>query len=118
MTVLQALIAFGLLVSQSTAASQCYRMNGDVLDDESFAPCNPDADVSACCSTNKNNGDICMSSGLCYAQMGASAGFIYSNGCTDKTGKAKECPHICPDSKWRIVSHNPYVSRNCLANTL
>ncbi|KJZ79347.1 hypothetical protein HIM_01498 [Hirsutella minnesotensis 3608] len=38
-----------------------------------------------------------MSSGLCYAQDAGYEGFIYSNGCTDPTGKADACPHLCPD---------------------
>ncbi|XP_044721899.1 uncharacterized protein HRG_04814 [Hirsutella rhossiliensis] len=78
------------------AAAKCYGVDGTPSDD-SQRPCNPDAEFSPCCATNKDKADICMSSGLCYAQDAGYEGFIYSNGCTDPTGRAEACPHFCPD---------------------
>lgn len=48
---------------------------------------------------DKANPDICLSSGLCYSQTDDYEGFLYINGCTDKTGKAKECPQMCDPRK-------------------
>ena len=92
------LAVFGALsLPTALCAKQCYGIDGTVLDD-SFAPCDPDAEVSACCATNKDSADICLSSGLCYAQDGVYEGFIYSNGCTDRSGEDSACPHFCLDS--------------------
>ncbi|RCI13788.1 hypothetical protein L249_8185 [Ophiocordyceps polyrhachis-furcata BCC 54312] len=71
---------------------QCYGIDGSPSAD-SNQPCNADAVFSPCCATNKAKPDICLSSGLCYAQDSGYEGFIYSNGCTDPTGRADACPH-------------------------
>ncbi|KUI66061.1 hypothetical protein VM1G_02101 [Cytospora mali] len=55
-----------------------------------------------------------MSSGLCYAQDGGYKGFIYSNGCTDKTGLSNECPHFCPDATTGWGGGDPVTSWNVL----
>lgn len=87
-----------LLIIQSVQAASCYTVNGEEYTDSSFVPCEPDAEVSPCCASNKGTrSDICMSSGLCYAQDGDNRGLIYMNGCTDNTGLSTDCPHICPD---------------------
>ncbi|KUI57588.1 hypothetical protein VP1G_04867 [Cytospora mali] len=87
-----------LLLLSARARATCYALDGSEITDASYTPCNPDAEVSSCCANNKGaRSDICMSSGLCYAQDGDYKGFIYSNGCTDKTGLSNECPHFCPD---------------------
>lgn len=93
---LLAALGSALFPSAVHAAVQCYSINGTRADD-SHAPCDPDAEVSACCALNKSRPDICLSSGLCYAQDVNYHGLIYSNGCTDPTGQADECPHLCPD---------------------
>lgn len=93
-----AVLAVGLLATTAQARTQCYGVDGKKLD-SSFVPCNPDADTSSCCASNKTDGDICMTSGLCYAQQKPFTGLIYMNGCTDQSGIAKECPHICPDGE-------------------
>lgn len=87
-----------LLPAHVRATTKCYFVDGSEPEDSSFVPCDPDADVSPCCASNKGSrSDICMSSGLCYAQDGNHRGFIFSNGCTDQTGTASKCPHFCPD---------------------
>ena len=91
-----AVVGILLLVLPAQAARKCYGIDG-TESDGSQQPCDADADVSACCAINKSRPDICLSSGLCYAQDAGYEGMIYSNGCTDPTGKAKECPHLCPD---------------------
>ncbi|KND87693.1 N-acetyltransferase eso1 [Tolypocladium ophioglossoides CBS 100239] len=85
-----------LFASPLRAAKTCYLVDG-TESDSSQIPCNPNAKVSACCASNKNRPDICLSSGLCYAQDAGFEGMIYSNGRTDPTGQAAECPHFCPD---------------------
>lgn len=89
-------ITASLLIS-SVQAAACYSVNGTELIDGTYLPCHADAEASACCAINKEPPDICMSSGLCYSQYMGWKGFIYMNGCTDNTGQAAECPHICPD---------------------
>ncbi|KAJ6437291.1 hypothetical protein O9K51_10265 [Purpureocillium lavendulum] len=87
------------------AAKQCYWMDG-TLTDSVVQPCNPDADVSPCCALNKPKPDLCLSSGLCYSQDSGVEGFIYSDGCTDKTGEDEKCPHFCTDrtQKWKAYN--------------
>ncbi|RDA88941.1 hypothetical protein CP532_0662, partial [Ophiocordyceps camponoti-leonardi (nom. inval.)] len=115
---------------------QCYGIDG-TPSGESSQPCNADAVFSPCCDTNKAKPDICLSSGLCYAQDSGFEGFIYSNGCTDPTGMADACPHVCPDrtNNWKggpvVGSYNvlqcssgnhfccrkAFDSENCCGNT-
>lgn len=81
---------------------------------DSYKPCDPTAKVSACCATNKARPDICLSSGLCYAQDEGYKGLIYSNGCTDKSGDATACPHFCPDRTNDWNGGSPIASYNIL----
>lgn len=91
-------IATALLTLSAHVQAACYNVDGSSSSDEAFTACNPDADVSACCANDKGSrSDLCLSSGLCYAQDGNYRGFLYMNGCTDKSGAASECPHFCPD---------------------
>ena len=90
------ILALGLLLLPA-ARAECFKFDGTPAG-PTHQPCDPDAEVSACCATNKQRPDICLSSGLCYAQETGYKGMVYSNGCTDETGTAKECPHFCPDS--------------------
>ncbi|KAH1489004.1 hypothetical protein LV164_006369 [Aspergillus fumigatus] len=96
-------IAVVLLLTQwtgSTIAAQCYFSDGSKAD-SSFQPCFPDQYNSPCCANNKPKGmanDLCLTSGLCLAQMQGFAGMIYQNGCTDQTGKSSQCQAICSDS--------------------
>lgn len=87
-----------LLPAVPVRAATCYNVDNTKSTDKAMAPCHPDADFSPCCAINKGaRSDICMESGLCYAQDGNYRGFIYMNGCTDSTGLSSDCPHICPD---------------------
>ncbi len=80
------------------AWAQCYSVDGSPATGGEAEPCDPSAAFSGCCDLNKAHPDICLSTGLCYAQEPGYEGFIYYNGCTDKTGVASACPHFCPDS--------------------
>lgn len=97
-------IAVVLLLTQwtgSTIAAQCYFSDGSKAD-SSFQPCFPDQYNSPCCANNKPKGmanDLCLTSGLCLAQMQGFAGMIYQNGCTDQTGKSSQCQAICSGCK-------------------
>lgn len=80
------------------AAATCYNVDGTESTDQAMTPCDPDAAVSACCANDKGTrSDICLSSGLCYAQDSSYRGLIFMNGCTDQSGLDSACPHICPD---------------------
>lgn len=86
---------FALSSQAASAIKQCYMLNGTKAGLD-MAPCNPDAEVSACCAINKARPDICTSSGgLCLAQDGGYTGMLYANGCTDPAGTNTNCPQIC-----------------------
>ena len=87
---------FSLFCLISATSSICYSLDGQELSDI-FAPCKPSARYSPCCATKKTNPDICLDgTGLCYCTDGISAGTVWQEGCTDKTGIANECPRVCP----------------------
>lgn len=87
-----------LLPAGVRTAATCYNVDGTESTDAAMAPCDPNAAVSACCANDKGTrSDICLSSGLCYAQDFDYRGLIFMNGCTDQTGLDSNCPHICPD---------------------
>lgn len=87
-----------LLLLPITVRATCYTLDGSEYTDSSYVACNSSSQYSACCASSKGTrSDICMSSGLCYAQDGKYRGFIYMNGCTDSTGRSDACPHVCPD---------------------
>src|SRR5690242_1889185 len=89
--------------SVGAAASQkCYSLTGAELDD-TFRPCNSTAKHSGCCATNRTTGaDICLDSGLCMATKNEYIGTIWQPGCTDSTGKATQCPKLCPGSTYTL----------------
>jgi hypothetical protein len=91
-------LLFALYAAAGAAAQTCYGLTGAILD-HSFAPCNPDAKHSGCCATNRTTGaDVCLDSGLCMSTTSDYMGTIWQPGCTDSTGKATECPQVCPGS--------------------
>lgn len=96
LTLLLTASAASLFFQEARSAATCYHINGS-LADSSHQPCNPDAEVSACCATNKKYPDLCLSSGLCMAQEPLFIGLVFSDGCTDESGLSDECPHFCPD---------------------
>ncbi|KAF2273022.1 uncharacterized protein EI97DRAFT_445299 [Westerdykella ornata] len=87
------------LATAASAASdrKCYSLNGTELD-STFRPCNPNAQHSGCCATNRRTGspDICLDSGLCMVTGGEYVGTIWQAGCTDPSGRDKGCPRVCP----------------------
>lgn len=62
---------------------------------KSFGPCNPNSSVGPCCELYKQNPDVCTDTGLCVAQEDGYQGYLYQNGCTDKTWGDDACPHFC-----------------------
>lgn len=82
-------------------ATRCYWRDNSIALDE-YQPCFPTRANSACCGTKKKSdqiNDICMSNGLCYAQVRPYTGLILQNTCTDQTWKSSDCPKICPEGK-------------------
>lgn len=102
------LVAIVIQIAPIQAAKQCYWMDGTITDSV-VQPCNPDAEVSPCCALNKAKPDLCLSSGLCYSQDSGVEGFLYSDGCTDRTGEDEKCPHFCIDRKENLA--NEYTRR-------
>jgi hypothetical protein len=115
---------------QSAQSNTCYSVDGQVLDD-TYKPCNPSAQFSACCALNGTSpdNDICLDSGLCQSTSGWFAGFIWADGCTDPTGKSNYCPQICSHMplqySWNVLQCNPgvfccrpaYEKSNCCNDT-
>jgi len=93
------LVTIGLLSSSVIAQEKkCYSLDGQLLDQSTYKPCNPQAAFSSCCALNGTDAsanDVCLDSGLCQSTSGWYAGFIWANGCTDPTGKGEGCPKIC-----------------------
>jgi hypothetical protein len=89
----------------------CYSIDGQVLGD-TYKPCNPNVEFSACCALNGTSpdNDICLSTGLCQSTSGWFAGFIWADGCTDKTGQADACPNMCSHSTSLINPHHDIFS--------
>lgn len=105
-------LLLALYAAAGAAAQTCYGLTGAVLD-HSFAPCNPDAKHSGCCATNRTTGaDICLDSGLCMSTTSEYMGTIWQPGCTDSTGKATECPQVCPGMNNKFDGHNPVPAWN------
>ncbi|KAF2630982.1 hypothetical protein BU25DRAFT_407550 [Macroventuria anomochaeta] len=108
------ILSFLYATSLVAAASQkCYSLTGAELDD-TFAPCNSTAKHSGCCATNRPAGsaDICLDSGLCMATKSEYMGTIWQPGCTDSTGKATECPQLCPGANNDFDGLNPVSAWN------
>lgn len=101
------LVLWASTLSTVLAAKKCYYVDGSDVDN-SFQPCFPNKDVSPCCASNKDSGDMCLSSGICYAQQGMYNGLMYVNGCTDKTGKSSDCVQVCPNGT--ISSYFCFIS--------
>lgn len=79
-------------------ATQCYFTDGSATLAEQ-QPCFPDKINGPCCGINKSNGDpndICLTNGLCLAQVSPYTGLILLNACTDPTWESNDCPSICP----------------------
>lgn len=58
------------------------------------SPCNPTADVSACCGP----GFVCLGNGLCTPGPNDRKTYdykFYRSSCTDSTWKSSACPNFC-----------------------
>ncbi|PLB45020.1 hypothetical protein P170DRAFT_458610 [Aspergillus steynii IBT 23096] len=80
-------------------ATRCFWRDNSLALDE-YEPCFPTRANSGCCGTNKKGdqiNDICLSNGLCYAQVRPYTGLILQNTCTDQSWKSSDCPKICPE---------------------
>lgn len=66
-------VALAVFVPASlvSADKTCFNLLGQ--EDDSLRPCDPSAEVSACCRKD----DICLSSGLCMSTASSWAGFIW-----------------------------------------
>ena len=107
-TMLRAFSVIGYLSQLTLTASTCYYPLGGVSND---VPCDPDADVSMCCSHRSE----CLTNGLCQLQDINTSGKGYARGtCTDRTWTSSICPQHCQVSKskrvkllhpkWRLTS--------------
>ncbi|KAH0538630.1 hypothetical protein FGG08_004767 [Glutinoglossum americanum] len=90
-------VSFPLLV----AAIQCYYPDGLVPTDYTYVPCVGDG-FSSCCIPNE--GDVCLSNGLCYYPKGA---YPFRGACTDLTWSSDACPKYCIStnpSEWQTLT--------------
>ncbi|KAF2750501.1 hypothetical protein M011DRAFT_456368 [Sporormia fimetaria CBS 119925] len=103
-----------LIAPFDTFAQKCYALDGTELD-TSFKPCNPTAEHSGCCATNRSSGpnDLCLDSGLCMAPAGDAVGTISQAGCTDPTFQAPGCPKVCPDVASTDAAVQAYTLQSC-----
>ncbi|KAI1408985.1 hypothetical protein F5Y13DRAFT_193815 [Hypoxylon sp. FL1857] len=95
-------ILSGCLVLQVLAVT-CYGLDGTKAS-PSNALCNPNAtgtegSHSACC--NSDNGDACLSSGLCLNSLSRQQShLLWATACTDPTFKDPSCPQYCHGLKF------------------
>lgn len=83
---------FSLLVPLSVLQvcwGKCYYPNGNEAKDN--IPCDPDAEVSACCGVADINGHACLTNTLCLGGNGK----IIRGTCTDKSWNSPDCPQWC-----------------------
>ncbi|KAJ4986304.1 hypothetical protein SVAN01_08239 [Stagonosporopsis vannaccii] len=96
----------------AAAGQKCYSLTGTELDN-TFTSCNSTAKHSGCCATNRTTGaDICLDNGLCMATENVYMGTIWQPGCTDSTGKATQCPQLCPGMNNNFDGLNPVPAWN------
>ncbi|KAL5118158.1 hypothetical protein ACEQ8H_003993 [Pleosporales sp. CAS-2024a] len=89
------LSVFSTLIAISVGR-QCFGIDGSKLDN-SYVPCNANAQHSGCCATKRAVGaDLCLDNGLCMSTSGETTGMIWQAGCTDQTGADVACPRVCP----------------------
>jgi len=97
MAFLHTAVALTTLISLTNALAQCYLRNGS-LAPAAYAPCSTSATGQAgshtqCCDWE--NGDICLSSGLCLYPRGGVVGMLNADGCTDPTLADASCQPFC-----------------------
>ena len=82
-----------VLFACSALATNCYRPNGDLVQDLNYAPCHKSATASGsmCCNLNRALfPDTCTSEGLCR-----NGDDVFRDSCTDPTWKSPECVQLC-----------------------
>jgi hypothetical protein len=91
-----------LFIQLSQADSQCYFTSNTEGVTTNYEPCVadlPGGQHTSCCLIQ--NGDVCMSTGLCmFVNQTFAPGmfFFWANGCTDPTGKDPACQQWCPST--------------------
>lgn len=97
------LVSFAVLLSLCDHVwSACYFPNGQTAVKD--APCNNDADYSACCGS----GFVCLSNGMCatlvdLGKPGDQKPFFRAS-CTDKSWTSGSCPSYCLNPKLDSVN--------------
>ncbi|KAI0384163.1 hypothetical protein F5Y04DRAFT_237355 [Hypomontagnella monticulosa] len=92
------LFLFGSCIVLQVLAATCYHLDGTNAG-PSNALCNPNAtgtegSHSACC--NAENGDACLSTGLCLNTISRQQShLLWATACTDPTFKDPSCPQYC-----------------------
>ncbi|KAI1137132.1 hypothetical protein F5Y05DRAFT_79475 [Hypoxylon sp. FL0543] len=98
-----ALILFGGCMVLQVVALTCYGLDGTKAS-PSNTLCNPNAtgaegSHSACC--NADNGDACLSSGLCLNSLSRQQShLLWATACSDPTFKDPSCPQYCHGLKF------------------
>lgn len=82
-------IGYLLLLLAGRSVSQSCWYPDHQTQAQADVPCDPNADVSACCGPNA----FCLSNGLCYID-----GTVSRGSCTDKNW-GPECANVCTDGK-------------------
>ncbi|KAI2639045.1 hypothetical protein GGS26DRAFT_371534 [Hypomontagnella submonticulosa] len=87
----------------ANAAATCYRPDGSAVDD-TYMPCDTDADVSMCChlAFTNNGGDLC-GSGPSYGLCGVTGTQLWRESCTDPTWKSPACLNLCTTGEYHGV---------------
>ncbi|KAI0468270.1 hypothetical protein F4859DRAFT_491027 [Xylaria cf. heliscus] len=89
MVLIQCLIHFRLV---DAAASKCYYPDGSAATGDS--PCNPNADVSACCGSSSDS--TCLNNNLCEDGKGR----VIRGSCSDQSWSDPACPRYCLSFKF------------------
>ena len=97
------LVVFGTASFVTAALNNgiCYNINR--IQEPSYLVCNPEAEVSSCCSS----GATCLSNGLCeFSNITVST--YWTGTCTDYLWNSPStCPEICNNDKIRqVASHH------------
>lgn len=83
-----------------TVAQVCYYPDGTVADDFNYQPCSgaSGGTYTSCCVPEE--GDICLSNGLCYFPSRPPRGnYIYRGACTDQSWSNPACAQSCIQDK-------------------
>ncbi|GAW22810.1 hypothetical protein ANO14919_123530 [Xylariales sp. No.14919] len=96
MVLSQSLIYFRLI---DAAASKCFYPDGSEATGDS--PCNPDAEVSACCGSSSDS--TCLSNSLCEDGSGR----VIRGSCSDQSWSDPACPRYCLGKLWPLISSDP-----------